>query len=309
MSWACDSPSAATKEPSTERVETMHVEQLTPTRSLLLHAYYCGSWPARFWRNQVAARSGRAPVPILFYHRIADDHANSWTVSNRDFARHIAWLRRHVDLVSLHEAQRRISGPAPSSRRLAVSLTFDDGHADNCLQAIPLLVRLRVPCTYFVAVDHIVSGRPFAADGCAPNSVQQIHSMAASGIEIGAHTASHADLGSIRDPRALRHEIVDATRRLEDLIQRPVRYFAFPFGQYVNLSSAAFQVARDAGFDGVCSAYGGYNFPGDDPFHLQRIHADPGMIRLKNRVTVDRRMARTPRFCAAPFEPDGRGRP
>ena len=43
----------------------------------------------------------------------------------------------------------------------------------------------------------------------------------------------------------------------------------------------AFRVAYEAGYDGVCSAYGGYNFPGDDPFHLRRIHADPEFIRLQ----------------------------
>jgi hypothetical protein len=46
----------------------------------------------------------------------------------------------------------------------------------------------------------------------------------------------------------------------------------------------------------VCSAYGGFNFPGDDPFHLQRIAADSVMVRLKNWVTMDPRKLRTRRF-------------
>ena len=179
----------------------MHTENLTWSRSLLLHVYYGSSWPVRALRNRAAAIAGRAPVPVLFYHRIADDGANPWTVSNVDFERQIAWLRRHFEIISLGEAQRRISGHAPSARRLGVSITFDDGHADNCLQAFPLLVKHRIPCTYFVAVDHIVSGRPFAADGCAPNTVEQIRAMADSGIEIGAHTSSHADLGATGDHR------------------------------------------------------------------------------------------------------------
>ena len=51
--------------------------------------------------------------------------------------------------------------------------------------------------------------------------------------------------------------------------------------------------ALEAGFDGVCSAYGGYNFPGDDPFHLRRIHGDPETIRLKNWLTLDPRKLHT----------------
>lgn len=280
----------------------IHVERFSLVRSMLLHAYYYGTWPDRHLRNRHALASGRAPVPILFYHCIADDAANSWTLANDDFERQMLWLMRHFDLVSLQEVQRRICGHAAPSKRLAVSITFDDGHADNCHRAIPWLVKHRVPCTYFVAVDHINTGKPFASDGRLPNTVDQVRAMADAGIEIGAHTASHADLGAIRDPQTLRYELVDATRRLEDLIQRRVRYFAFPYGQYVNMTSAAFHLAREAGFEAVCSAYGGYNFPGDDPFHLQRIHVDPGMIRLKNRVTIDPRMAGTVRYRPTPVE-------
>lgn len=283
----------------------MHLEKLTPLRSLLLHAYYYGTQPVRKLRNRRALAEDRAPVPLLFYHRIADDDANSWTLSNRDFERQIRWLRRHFEILPLEETRKRILGSAGPSRSPAVGITFDDGHADNCRHAIPLLVKHRIPCTYFVAVDHILTGRPFASDGCAPNTVEEIRAMAASGIEIGAHTATHADLGKVRDRQTLEKEIVEATRRLEELIGRRIRYFAFPFGQYLNMTSAAFQVARDAGFEAVCSAYGGYNYPGDDAFHLQRIHADPGMIRVKNRVTIDPRMAKTLRFRPTPISETG----
>jgi hypothetical protein len=52
-------------------------------------------------------------------------------------------------------------------------------------------------------------------------------------------------------------------------------------------------LARRAGYQGACSAYGGYNWPGDDHFHLQRIHADPEMLRLKNWLTIDPRKERS----------------
>jgi hypothetical protein len=48
-------------------------------------------------------------------------------------------------------------------------------------------------------------------------------------------------------------------------------------------------MAKQAGYEGVCSAYGGYNFPGDDAFHLQRIHGDDDMLRMKNWLSVDPR--------------------
>ena len=94
----------------------------------------------------------------------------------------------------------------------------------------------------------------------------------------------------------LRHEVAAAKEELQALLDRPVRYFAFPFGQHRNLSLAVFESAKAAGYAGVCSAYGGFNFPGDDPFHLQRIPADGSLIQLKNWVTMDPRKLRTQRF-------------
>ncbi len=88
-------------------------------------------------------------------------------------------------------------------------------------------------------------------------------------------------------PAFLAEEILGSKRDLEQLLAREVRYFACPYGLHKHMTPAAFAACYAAGFAGVCSAYGGYNIPGDDPFHLQRFHADPEMIRLKNWITVD----------------------
>ena len=71
-----------------------------------------------------------------------------------------------------------------------------------------------------------------------------------------------------------------------------MRYFAYPYGHHHNLTSESFELAQRSGYRGICSAYGGYNFPGDNAFHLQRIHPDNDLIRLKNWLTVDPRKLR-----------------
>ncbi len=268
-------------------------------KRLLLNVYYHGSYPLRWWNHRVAMADDRVPVIVLFYHRVADDRANNWTLSNRLFARQIRWLSSHFEIVSLEEAQRRIRRGL--NNRPCVSITFDDGYADNCAQAIPLLIKERIPCTYFVTAQNVFDGIPFKHDVARgyplpPNSLEQIRAMAAAGIEIGAHTYTHADLGQVTNPRQLHYEVVSAGRDLQEALGRPVRYFAFPFGQHKNLNRAAFDMAYEAGYEGVCSAYGGFNFPGDDAFHIQRIPVDDDMIRLKNWTTIDPRKLRTPRY-------------
>ncbi len=259
---------------------------------LLLHVYYHGLLPTRWLRRRAYERAGRVPVVVLLYHRVARDMTTDWTISAQRFAQQILWLKRHFPLVSLGEAQRILR--SGENRRPCVSITFDDGYAENCQEAIPLLVKERIPCTYFVTARNVLEGVPFPHDVAAgsplpPNSPEQLRAMAAAGIEIGAHTYTHADLGKLTDPDILQREIVTAGEMLADAIARPVRYFAFPFGKHRNLTPTAFRVAREAGYEAVCSAYGGYNFPGDDPFHLLRIAADPWTIRLKNWTTIDPR--------------------
>lgn len=255
----------------------------------LLAPYYYAAVPWRRLRLQREAAQGRAPVMVVYYHRIADDDATDWTLSNALFHRQIDWLQRHYELVTLDEAQRRLRmefNPCP-----CVAITFDDGYADNCEQALPLLIERKIPCTYFVVTGHVVDGRPFPHDvqrghRFRPNSVAELRSLAAAGIDIGAHTRTHADLGRIRRIDELYDEVIAAGDELQDRLGRAVRHFAFPFGMPVNLQPRAFSLAKDR-YDSVSTAYGGYNRPGDDPFHLQRIGAEGPLLRLKNWLTVD----------------------
>jgi len=258
----------------------------------MLGLYYLATLPQR--QHAAAKRETRCQVPVmvLFYHRVADEHPNGWTISNARFQTQIEWLQQRFDIVTLEEGQRRIA--AEQNTRPTVCISFDDGYADNCTTAIPWLLDHEVPFTYFVTSNHVLSGEPFAHDlkcgqPLAPNTPRQLQEMAQAGVEIGAHTRTHADLGKITSEEELYDEIVGSKRDLESLVDCPIRYFAFPFGLPENLSSAAFRVAFQAGLWGVCSAYGGYNLPGDDSFHLQRIHGDPEWSRFRNWLTVDPR--------------------
>jgi peptidoglycan/xylan/chitin deacetylase (PgdA/CDA1 family) len=263
----------------------------------LLSAYYYATLPARHRAAVVRAARQSEPVRVLFYHRVADEHPNSWTMSTAAFARQIHWLRHRFDLVTLNEAQARIA--SRRNRWPTASITFDDGYADNLQFALPLLLRHRIPFTYFVSTNQVLRGESFAHDVDAgrplrPNTLLQLRELAAAGVEIGAHTRGHVHLGPQLSHERMVDEIVGSKNELEAALEREVTYFAFPFGQLTDLSATAFQIAYEAGYLGVCSAYGGYNFPGDDSYHLRRFHADPELVRLKNWLMVDPRKLRHP---------------
>ena len=270
-----------------------------PLKPLLIRLYYHGTYPyRRRWQRQ-AVRAGRAPVVVPVFHRIADDDANDWTTPLADFRAAVLWLKRHFDLISLEETQRRVR--SGRNDRPSVSLTFDDGYAENAA-ALDLLLELEVPCTYFVTTQPVIERAPFEHDRRMgnhfhANTVEELRRLAQAGIEIGAHSRTHCDLAQVDDPELLYDELVAARDDLQQALDTSIRYFAFPFGLHENLSVAAFRVAREAGYAGACSAYGGYNFPGDDAFHIQRRCVDGPAICLKNWAVIDPlRYGRTARF-------------
>jgi peptidoglycan/xylan/chitin deacetylase (PgdA/CDA1 family) len=264
-------------------------------KRVALSAYRFATRPYRFASATLARRNGSFPISVLFYHRVADEHPNPWTISNAGFKAQLDWLCSGFDLISLSDCQARIR--SGFSNRPALCITFDDGYAENSQQAIPLLLERQIPFTYFVAWKHVRHQRPFAHDVArrcplAVDTVQSIRAIADQGVEIGSHTLSHVDLGAIRDEAAIRREVVDSKTDMEQFLGRPVRYFAFPFGQRKNLNRRAFELGKQAGYRGMCSAYGGYNEIGGDAFHLQRFHGDPELDYLRCWLDFDPRVRR-----------------
>lgn len=260
-------------------------------KSLALDCYRIVSQPMRAHLALCQAKAHGSRVMSFFYHRVAEVADSPWTAPLDLFQRQIEWLRDRYDLVSLEESLRRI---AFGNTRPSAHITFDDGYAENCSHALPYLVATRVPVTYFVASQHVLTGKPFEHDlrlgrPMAVNTPQQIRAMSDAGVEIGSHTRNHVDLGEVTDEATLRDELIGSKHELEDMIGRPVRYFAFPYGLPRQITPAAVRVLREAGYEAICSAFGGYNFPGDDSFHLQRIHGDNEMSRFKNWATMDPR--------------------
>ncbi len=99
------------------------------------------------------ARRGPA-FPILTYHRVNDDgdpffSALPTAVFERQM-RHVARAYRVLPLEDLVERLQR--GGLP---RNALAITFDDGYRDNLTHAAPILARLGLPATIFLATGFI----------------------------------------------------------------------------------------------------------------------------------------------------------
>jgi peptidoglycan/xylan/chitin deacetylase (PgdA/CDA1 family) len=136
-------------------------------------------------------------------------------------------------------------GGARQPRGTAV-LTFDDGWRDALTVVAPLLRRLGVRATFYVnpgvwgGTHHAVAGeagRLMTADDA--------RSLAASGMELGAHSMRHDDL-RILDDAALAADLVACREAVEAVGGAPCRTLAYPFGAHDERVRAA---AAAAGYD------------------------------------------------------------
>ena len=96
---------------------------------------------------------------ILTYHRVltGDDPLRHGEMTAEAFDRHCGVLRRWFNVLPLVEGWRRARDGALPPR--AVSITFDDGYADNAQLALPTLKRHGLAATFFVATGYLDGGR------------------------------------------------------------------------------------------------------------------------------------------------------
>ena len=101
----------------------------------------------------------RGRLSILIYHRVlaAPDPLLEGTIDAAEFGEQMALLASGFNVLPLREAvQRLLAGTLPAR---AACVTFDDGYADNHDVALPILKRLGVPATFFVATGFLDGGR------------------------------------------------------------------------------------------------------------------------------------------------------
>jgi peptidoglycan/xylan/chitin deacetylase (PgdA/CDA1 family) len=213
----------------------------------------------RNWRYR---RNGSFPVVILFHHLVSD-RRHRMGISTEHFLKHIEFLQKYYQVVSLSEAIEMLR--TNNVKAPTVVLTFDDGYRDNFINLRAIVEHTGVPVTLFVSTDHISSGAEFEHDvsaqfgGFQPFTWDQLRQLQKQGFEIGSHTRTHFDCGS-DNSIDLYSEIVGAKQDLERQLGTPIRYFSFPFGLPENISSEALKIASRT-YPFFLSAFGGHNTP------------------------------------------------
>jgi peptidoglycan/xylan/chitin deacetylase (PgdA/CDA1 family) len=164
---------------------------------------------------------------------------------------------------------------ASGSGVTVVSLTFDDGDADN-FSARQLLLDHHIHATFYIISDFV------GTDGYM--TWDQLHTLYADGNEIGGHTTNHTNLITVSSADMRK---VVCQNRVDLFAQgfQPVS-FAYPYGGH---DAEARQTVIDCGFNSARTVGGGPDsIPPADAFTLKAmpyVVKDAALRKLERYIT------------------------
>ena len=193
-------------------------------------------------------------IPILTYHHTEQAPPKGFPmrslwVTPSSFSAQMRWLARlGYTGLAMSELMPYLRG---EKKGKVVGITLDDGYQSNVSHALPILKQYG-----FSATCYVVSGRlgqynerdaTLGMAKAALMGVQEIRRWVDEGMEVGSHTCSHADLSQLSLAEA-RHELLQSKSDLENLLQKPVTQFCYPYGHFspeheVLVSQAGYEAA------------------------------------------------------------------
>ncbi|MBP7557969.1 MAG: polysaccharide deacetylase family protein [Chitinophagaceae bacterium] len=219
---------------------------------------------------------GNRQIPILCYHNIyvnPPQEDQLW-ISLAHLELQLKMLRDSGYSTVLPEDiyQHFTSGmPLPQK---AVTITFDDGHAQHFSLVAPLLSKYGFKAAFFIPTAFI--GKKYYL------TEKEIRILADSGHTIGCHTYDHPSVASAKMDWGKQFD--SCRQQLEKITGQPVYYFAYPYGIWTDSAisqlkarhfRAAFQLT-------------GKTSPADSLFTLKRLMISgawpPDELRQKLRT-------------------------
>lgn len=233
--------------------------------------------------NLIASTAGRfvaqrQPLLILMYHRIQDHPRGTDYVPIHVFRQHISYL---IDEGFRFLSMRQVfeNWPTVLTGPKTAVLTFDDLWASQIDECLPVMRQHGCVGTFFVPTAHIgdrrqrLSRAPFACFQSDLGSWQDVELLEHNGMEIGAHTHTHARMSDL-DQNEVVEELSTSNRILSGIVQSPITSFAFPFGRPSSYTPWIVSLLPAFGYKTACTTQWGRPVSESNLLELPRIAID-----------------------------------
>lgn len=207
---------------------------------------------------------------ILCYHVVESPSDTKFTLSRATFRQQMEYLASAgYNVIPLAHLSEYIRGKRKSIPPNAVVVTIDDGWKCTYTHIYPEMQRLRMPFTVFVYPK-------FIGQSAYALSWKQVREMSDAGVDIQSHSYSHPFLTQRRHrsfaddyyAQWLARELRDSKSEIEKKTGKPVRFLAYPYGDY---DARVVSAAEKSGYEAAVTAEFGSVVRKSDPFRLRRV--------------------------------------
>jgi glycosyltransferase involved in cell wall biosynthesis/peptidoglycan/xylan/chitin deacetylase (PgdA/CDA1 family)/2-polyprenyl-3-methyl-5-hydroxy-6-metoxy-1,4-benzoquinol methylase len=188
------------------------------------------------WKGAVKTRADADKkralrVPALMYHRVADtgpDRLARWRVTPAELQHQLRFLRRRgFRSISVDDWELARQGGSLPGR--PILLTFDDGYLDFYETVWPIIERSGFSAHVFVVTDKVGQTSDWDVAPAPLMTWDHIAELASQGVTFGSHLCSHTPVTHLNS-RDLLGEAVRSRETLEQVLKRPIRTIAVPYG-------------------------------------------------------------------------------
>ena len=171
-------------------------------------------------------------IQFPYYHHVFDDERNG-------FDEHLKYMKNFGDFISLDDAVDVLESNRPIDCRY-FCITFDDGFKSCITNAMPILLKYKVPATFFIPTKYIGSSVDRDSELCSGFyegekimmeflSWEDCRKMAQEGMSFGSHSVSHIRLINLSEEDVER-ELKDSKSIIECELGQPCVNFCPPVG-------------------------------------------------------------------------------
>jgi peptidoglycan/xylan/chitin deacetylase (PgdA/CDA1 family) len=193
--------------------------------------------------RKIGGKKSPSIYTVLYYHRI--DQRDRFR-----FARQMDELIRVGKAIPVH------ANETPSNSLHCVGVTFDDGFQSVLENAVPELVKRKIPVTLFIPTGYMgrspqwIENDRYGDRAKKLMTEDQIRVLPAELVTFGSHTVTHAPLSRMNE-KDLKRELIESKETLERVTGRSVTLLSLPYGMY---NERVIKIAHEVGYLKVFSS-------------------------------------------------------
>lgn len=213
---------------------------------------------------------------VIFYHGVSSEQ-------QINFKKQIEDILKFTQPISIQSTKRLEKGVH------YIAVTFDDGFVDILENALPILIRYNIPVIIFIptgCLGHKADWKLNSVNHIYLESVmtaEQLKEISRNkNISIGSHSVKHQNFLLLTEEE-VQHELYTSKLKLENLLEKDISYFSFPYGAY---NEKHIELAKKVGYKHVFTIMPVPSYLEFGEYIIGRVEVSPADWHLEFRLKI-----------------------